>query len=643
MRFKDEWFVDQRMVSEFLKNRKVIVFGAGQDGKKFAGNYRDQIEIKYFIDNSVPVGDSRIIDENYVVYNPIDIEPLSCNEVIIVCSENYYTDICDQLVKLGYEPGHDFYIWADFVADSAIEIFIAHNKNVWEQYSVSETANEVLVVYSEFHCGHTVIWSYYANVLAKMYGAKIFAYTFSTSYHPMEPKKELYKSFNVVDVIEYILTDEQKKRRDAIYENLSNNIKNKDDLLNIIINNKKYGFYIYAIYLRTVFPIFDYEKYKSEILNIIYKCVTIVVFWDDYFSNHHVKAIVMDDAISYEAIIREVALKYEIKVYSAFKAQCQRCYPGYCVGTHYGVNYKEEFKKMSQDSQNQGLEWAKRQLYRRLKGDNSDIPYMRNITAFGNSSSCRLIQKSDRIKVVICPHCFTDDPYPYGEFLFRDQYDWLMYLGELSNSTNYDWYFKIHPASEDLSRAIYKSILDKYKNIKALPLDASAVQLKEEGIDFALTLWGTLGHEYAALGINVINGGNGPHKDFDFNYNPKTFEEYDRILRHLECVDRTIPTQEIYQFYCMHYLYRRPLYMSKDDVFYPEDKLYSSDCSKSYHWVYNKNGMPYGVLDSAGTGEYKIFLDHWSPKRHKEILNEVKMYLDKADTLYNNFVETIKK
>lgn len=640
MQFKDEWFVDQRMVSEFLKNRKVIVFGAGQDGKKFANTYGEQVDIECFMDNSIAVGSSGLVNDIYISYNPQDMKKISDGEVILICSERYYMEMYAQLSEAGYEPGVDFYIWADFVTDENIERFIEHNKKVWGKYAISDTKNEVLVLYTEFHSGANILRSYYANVFAQKHNAKIIGFPYIDG-KPMSIKTRMYRSFNVCDVILYKFTNEQSNTISRIYKQICDNVKCKKDILKINIKGYAMGSEIYSTFLRYVFPVFDISKHKKDLLKIILSCIKNIIYWDDYFKSHTVKTIILEDAIYDQGYIREVAVLNNIPVYSVRISQCMRCYSGYFAATRYGINYKVEFSKLSQEEKEYGLSWAENQLKKRVQGDISEIPYMRNMGTYKNKKSKNLLLQSDRIKVVICPHCFTDDPLPYGKFLFDDQYEWLEYLGQLSQKTDYDWYFKIHPASEDLSRGIYEQFLRKYPNIRVLPLEANAVQMRDEGMDFALTLWGTIGHEYAYLGINVINGGYGPHSDFSFNYNPQSIDEYEYLILHLSFLNRNINKEEIYQFYYMHYCYMRPLYMSREDIINPDIGLYSSQYKGIYKWIYNKNGMPTAISVIYGTSEYGKFLEKWDHELHKNILCKINTYIEKADILYNNFIHEV--
>ena len=50
-----------------------------------------------------------------------------------------------------------------------------------------------------------------------------------------------------------------------------------------------------------------------------------------------------------------------------------------------------------------------------------------------------------------------------------------------------------------------------------------------------LTVFGTIGFEYAYYSIPVINASlNNPHIDFDFNHNPKTITDYKDLDNQLQ-------------------------------------------------------------------------------------------------------------
>ena len=70
--------------------------------------------------------------------------------------------------------------------------------------------------------------------------------------------------------------------------------------------------------------------------------------------------------------------------------------------------------------------------------------------AFGKSKNkIHDLNKDSKVKVLVAAHCFTDSPHVFGDNLFVDFYEWVDYLGRVSDKTNYSWYIKLHPSHYD--------------------------------------------------------------------------------------------------------------------------------------------------------------------------------------------------
>ena len=41
-----------------------------------------------------------------------------------------------------------------------------------------------------------------------------------------------------------------------------------------------------------------------------------------------------------------------------------------------------------------------------------------------------------------------DAVHVYGNLIFPDFYEWMVYLGEFSKKTEYEWYIKNHPSGK---------------------------------------------------------------------------------------------------------------------------------------------------------------------------------------------------
>ena len=176
-------------------------------------------------------------------------------------------------------------------------------------------------------------------------------------------------------------------------------------------------------------------------------------------------------------------------------------------------------------------------------------------SAFNQSSNKAVLRKTNNLKVLISPHCFFDSVHAYGNNLFTDFYEWLKTLGKLSNNTSYDWYIKTHPDINNYSSNVIDDFIKQYPKIILLNKDTSHLQIVKEGIDCVLTVYGTVGFEYAMLGVKVINASlNNPHIDYKFNFHPKTKKNYIEMIKNLENLQIDINKDEILEYYVIRNL-----------------------------------------------------------------------------------------
>ena len=118
---------------------------------------------------------------------------------------------------------------------------------------------------------------------------------------------------------------------------------------------------------------------------------------------------------------------------------------------------------------------------------------------------------------------------------FSDFYEWIDHLGNLSLITDYDWYIKTHRNFFPETLHVLKDFCKKYKKFKLISSDISHKQIISEGIDIALTCYGTIGWEYPFLNVPVLlASSNHPYQFYDFNIKPKNLKEYDKILKNLD-------------------------------------------------------------------------------------------------------------
>jgi hypothetical protein len=156
---------------------------------------------------------------------------------------------------------------------------------------------------------------------------------------------------------------------------------------------------------------------------------------------------------------------------------------------------------------------------------------------------------------LIALHSFDDSPHCFGDFIFNDFYCWIDFLGKQTNELDYNWYLKIHPSQYQGNINTINYFIKKYPKFILLPKDIVHTQLIKEGIDCVLTVYGTIGFEYAYYNIPVINSSKCfPGVSFNFNIGPKNLQEYKNALRKIPSMKIKINKNEIYQYYFMRYL-----------------------------------------------------------------------------------------
>lgn len=490
--------------------------------------------------------------------------------------------------------------------------FIKHNKKIWQEWRHNQNSPVILV--DLYEVGETIIsWSYFVNILAKKYHAKIMSFA--------PPKKltnrtlrKVYDSFNVTGHIVTTLSQEQKNRRDTLNRKIMPGIKTKQDLFNLTVLDTWIGIDIYESYLRGYSkPTVDLGDPKLN--DMIAEGIGLVIFWQDYFSQNKVAAVIVshDCYIAYN-IICKIAYRAQIPVYLPNIRGIWLINKPLSVHDYFS-NYREMFKKLDKAEQHKGLALARQQIEKRLNGVvGVDMPYSTK-SGFGPANDkVTVMKKSDKIKVLICSHCFYDNPHGYGGMIFTDFYEWLVFLGKMSEKTDYDWYLKIHPDPLPGTYDIIEEILSQFSKIAVIPHETSHHQLVKEGIDFVLTCFGSVGHEYPVLGVQVINAADNPHVAYDFNWHAKSIEEYEHYLLNLGSLKKEIDLSEIYEFYYMNYYY-----VYADDLFLRSHKESLND--------------PY-VKQKWRSGIYRYFLDQLTEGKHREIINNIQKYIESGKSHY---------
>lgn len=160
-------------------------------------------------------------------------------------------------------------------------------------------------------------------------------------------------------------------------------------------------------------------------------------------------------------------------------------------------------------------------------------------------------------KMVMFLHDFFDSPHIYGELLFPDFWVWATTTIDLLLQYQIPFAVKPHPNQSDEARASLHRLMEKYPTVQFISSGFSNRQLVEAGMMAALTVYGSIAHEMAYLGVPTLACGENPHSSFSFCKSAQTVEEYIYFLTHFEALKFPLAEEmkkEALVFYYMHNL-----------------------------------------------------------------------------------------
>lgn len=504
--------------------------------------------------------------------------------------------------------------------------FIRHNRKVWGDFRVVAPSGEILV--ELFGMASSIVaFSYLGNLLAKKHNARIKAYSRNVGKPGSRPKRRsihrVYESFNSDEVLFFNLSTSQMRDVERLFDKLYPQLKTKKDVENLRVESLWIGDLLYDSHLMNAgVPTVEIAGVKFQ--ESLRRSLECYVYWRDYFNSHNVKAVIVSHCVYNHAIILRLAIHRSIAAYQITAVHVHYLTKKNLWAYDEFLYYPEEFLKLPAEKQEKGKLEARKRLKKRFAGEvGVDMSYSTK-SAYARNERRHVLQESHRIKVFVVLHCFFDSPHPYGVNLFPDFYEWLTFLGEISEKTDYDWYMKTHPDFRPGNIPIVETFLEKYPKFRLLPSDTSHLDVIDDGIDFVLTVYGTVGFEYAALGVPVINASMcNPHIRYNFNIHPRTVAEYEAILMNLADQTLAIDINEIYEYYYMRFINNTDNYLFDD-----------------YHGFLEKSG---GYASQVGPVSYQQFLEEFNNQKHDRIMRNLNSFIDSEEFFFSSKFLTHKK
>lgn len=272
-----------------------------------------------------------------------------------------------------------------------------------------------------------------------------------------------------------------------------------------------------------------------------------------------------------------IALKIGIPVWSfgGFPRVAKRLSLNDFYHTFYDNQYLAQFEKL--DKQSERLDEADKMLASRLSGIVDPATSYMSFSAY--SGSDYKLTEDVTGAVVIFLHDFSDNYNCYPNAIFIDYFSWLCFTIETLQSAGKLFYLKSHPNQKANVTCANKILSKKYSNLKWLDIKVKTTELVQNGMVCGVTIFGTIAHELAYLGIPTISAGDNPHINFGFCRIAKSVAEYKIMLESPDFLP--IPKNEMRRQALIFY-YMRNLYVN------PEELAFCKAYSLMYH-EFNKN------------------------------------------------------
>lgn len=398
----------------------------------------------------------------------------------------------------------------------------------------------------------------------------------------------------------------QKKYKKSIIISKSLKFNSKKELLAYQIENVIIGDLIYDAYLRmnTTATVDLSDKKLNE---IIINALDVYFSCKEYLDTHNVKKVVLSHAVYINyGILARVSLERGIDVYNPlWERVFHKLSLDHTLPTLKHSEYPKIFNNMSSQEKIQKRAAAKKILESRLRGEvDRGIFYMPFSPYHVNNKQENFFLDNGKPKVVLMLHCFYDSPHVYKDMIFEDFYEWFDFVLSKVGLMDVDFLVKPHPNAKPYNEDIINNFKSKYPTIRFVDKTTSNAQLISEGLTAILSVYGSVAHEFAYLGVPVLLAGDNPTAPYNFCYMAKNQAEYEYYLLNIEKLKERVnfSKSQVEEFFYMHYLHNHMGRINgNNDIFYALQR----------NWRNQNNDIFNDLVQDAKDGKFdNVFNDY---------------------------------
>lgn len=183
--------------------------------------------------------------------------------------------------------------------------------------------------------------------------------------------------------------------------------------------------------------------------------------------------------------------------------------------------------------------------------------------------------------LIVFLHDFFDSPHIYPDLVFDDFWQWICFTIQTLIDSDISFFVKPHPNHIAGNAELLERLKRTFPKISFLSTTITNRQLVDAGMKAGVTVYGTVGHELAYLGIPTICCARHPHHTFNFCRTARSVDEYQKMLREpfIMPISRDEMRRQALQFYYLHNLYGSDESLGLRDSFRELWKVGSDDAA----------------------------------------------------------------
>ena len=213
----------------------------------------------------------------------------------------------------------------NYFLNNGLKKIINFNRKIFSNKNFKDKKGIILCEFSNNSSNH-LSFSYLLNYLKEKYSCRCYAYQNLIQESLTKRIKfffqkflnyknfAIYRSFNIDD---FILSKKTKKIRNLSniqFQNIIKNLKKKNDILDIKIDNILIGDLIYDSFLKE-FGLPTINIKDKKFLKLLRSSIENFYFWKIFFEKNNVKSLIISDTTYVEAILLRISAHNKISTY----------------------------------------------------------------------------------------------------------------------------------------------------------------------------------------------------------------------------------------------------------------------------------------------------------------------------------------